>query len=146
MNFQRLKVSVRGVVQGVGFRPFIYRLATELGLNGWVLNSAQGVFIEVEGVGDTLREFLLRIEKEKPVRASIQSLESCLLDAVGYDRFEITSQRADRAENRSCAAGHCHLHRLFARDYGTEGPALPISVHKLHQLRTAIYDRGGVAV
>ena len=90
MNVQRLKVSVRGVVQGVGFRPFIYRLATELGLNGWVLNSAQGVFIEVEGVRDVLRQFLLRIDKEKPVRASIQSLESSFLDAVGYDRFEIS--------------------------------------------------------
>jgi len=90
MNFERLKVSVRGAVQGVGFRPFIYRLATQLGLNGWVLNSAQGVFIEVEGVRDVLRQFLLRIEKEKPARASIQSLESCVLDAVGYDRFEIS--------------------------------------------------------
>ena len=90
MNFERLKVSVRGAVQGVGFRPFIYRLATQLGLNGWVLNSAQGVLIEVEGVGDVLRQFLLRIEKEKPARASIQSLESCVLDAVGYDRFEIS--------------------------------------------------------
>jgi hydrogenase maturation protein HypF len=90
MNFQRLKVSVRGAVQGVGFRPFIYRLATQLGLNGWVSNSAQGVFIEAEGVRDVLRQFLLRIEKEKPPRASIQSLESCFLDAVGYDRFEIS--------------------------------------------------------
>jgi len=90
MNFERLKVSVRGAVQGVGFRPFIYRLATQLGLNGWVLNSAQGVFIEVEGIRDVLRQFLLRIEKEKPARASIQSLEYCVLDAVGYDRFEIS--------------------------------------------------------
>jgi len=90
MNFERLKVSVRGAVQGVGFRPFIFRLATQLGLNGWVLNSAQGVLIEVEGARDVLRQFLLRIEKEKPARASIQSLESCVLDAVGYDRFQIS--------------------------------------------------------
>jgi hydrogenase maturation protein HypF len=90
MNFERLKVSVRGAVQGVGFRPFIYRLATQLGLNGWVSNSTQGVLVEVEGVRDVLNQFLLRIEKEKPLRASIQSLESCLLDAVGYDRFEIS--------------------------------------------------------
>ncbi len=90
MNFERLKVTVHGAVQGVGFRPFIYRLATQLGLNGWVLNSAQGVFIEVEGVRDVLRQFLLRIEKEKPPRASIQRLESCVLDAVGYDGFQIS--------------------------------------------------------
>jgi hydrogenase maturation protein HypF len=90
MNLERLKVSVHGAVQGVGFRPFIYRLATQLGLNGWVLNSAQGVFIEVEGARGALSRFLIRMEKEKPARASIQSLESCFLDARGYDRFEIS--------------------------------------------------------
>lgn len=88
-TLKRLEIRIRGAVQGVGFRPFIYRLATELGLNGWVLNSGQGVFIEVEGLRDALRQFLLRIEKEKPLRASIQSLESSLLDAVGYDQFKI---------------------------------------------------------
>ena len=47
-NILRLRVTVRGAVQGVGFRPFVYRLAAELGCAGWVRNSAQGVFIEVE--------------------------------------------------------------------------------------------------
>ena len=86
---ERAKVIVRGAVQGVGFRPFVYRRAIELHLNGWVLNSAQGVFIDVEGVGDTLREFLVRLEKEKPPRAVIQSIECSFLEARGYDRFEI---------------------------------------------------------
>src|SRR5512144_1556927 len=45
----RLRISIRGAVQGVGFRPFIYRLATEARLAGWVNNSAQGVLVEVEG-------------------------------------------------------------------------------------------------
>ena len=49
----RLKLTFRGAVQGVGFRPFIFRLATELGLAGWVNNSPQGVFIEVEGPRET---------------------------------------------------------------------------------------------
>ena len=89
MKAERVKVTVRGVVQGVGFRPFIYRLATQIRLNGWVLNSAQGVFIEVEGARDALRSFLLRLEKEKPPRAVIQSLEFSFLDAAGYDRFDI---------------------------------------------------------
>ena len=89
MNTERAKVVVRGVVQGVGFRPFIYRLATQLGLNGWVLNSAQGVFVEVEGPPDLLRGFLERLEKEKPPLAVIQSLEFSFLDVVGYNNFEI---------------------------------------------------------
>ena len=46
---QRMHIAIRGAVQGVGFRPFVYRLASELMLPGWVLNSPQGVFIEVEG-------------------------------------------------------------------------------------------------
>ena len=85
----RLQVAIRGAVQGVGFRPFIYRLATDLGLRGWVNNSSQGVFIEVEGGREPLETFLLRIEGSKPPRAFIQSLEYSYLDAVGYTTFEI---------------------------------------------------------
>ena len=86
---ERLKVVIRGAVQGVGFRPFVYRLATEMDLQGWVLNSSQGVFIEVEGERPVLEEFLLRLEKEKPPLALIQSLEFSFLDSVGYPDFVI---------------------------------------------------------
>ncbi|EEF63113.1 carbamoyltransferase HypF [Pedosphaera parvula] len=89
MSCERAKIMVRGAVQGVGFRPFVYKLATELRLNGWVLNSSQGVQIEVEGGWPTLQQFLLRLEKEKPPHATIHSLEYSLLDAVGHDGFEI---------------------------------------------------------
>jgi len=89
MNRVRAKVVARGVVQGVGFRPFVYRLASEMGLHGSVLNSSQGVFIEIEGDRDFVQQFLLRLEKEKPPRAVIQSLESSFRDPVGYERFEI---------------------------------------------------------
>jgi hydrogenase maturation protein HypF len=85
----RAKITVHGAVQGVGFRPFVYRLATQLRLGGWVLNCSQGVFIEVEGQLDLLQVFLARLEKEKPPLAIIQSLESSFLDTVGYQGFEI---------------------------------------------------------
>jgi hydrogenase maturation protein HypF len=85
----RAKITVHGAVQGVGFRPFVYRLATELRLCGWVLNSSQGVFIEVEGPLDLVQPFLARLEKEKPPLAIIQSLESSFLDVAGYQGFEI---------------------------------------------------------
>lgn len=58
-------------------------------LPGWVLNSAAGVFIEVEGRPERLREFILRVEREKPAISFIQSLESTYLDPVGFERFEI---------------------------------------------------------
>ncbi len=89
MSAERTKIVVRGAVQGVGFRPFVYRLAQELGLKGWVLNCADGVFIEIEGEGQRGRSFLLRLEKERPPRAIIQSLEFAILDPVGYESFEI---------------------------------------------------------
>ncbi len=85
----RLKLTVRGAVQGVGFRPFVFRLATELGLAGWVNNSPQGVFIEVEGPRAEPEKFLLRLETEKPPRSFVQSLEASWLDPAGYTTFEI---------------------------------------------------------
>ena len=90
----RLKLIVRGAVQGVGFRPFVYKLAAELGLAGWVNNSSQGVFIEVEGPHSALENFQLRLEAEKPPRSSIQSLEASWLDAIGYAGFEIRESEA----------------------------------------------------
>nr|MBA3652479.1 carbamoyltransferase HypF [Chthoniobacterales bacterium] len=89
MNPGRMRITVRGAVQGVGFRPFVYRLATELHLKGWVINSAQGVFIEIEGATELLSDFARRLKIEKPASALIQSCESSRLDALGYEKFEI---------------------------------------------------------
>ncbi len=91
---RRVHIAIRGAVQGVGFRPFIYRLATDLHLTGWVLNSPQGVFIEAEGDPVSLEHFLLRVEREKPPRSFIQSLESSFLDPAGFTSFEIRTSDA----------------------------------------------------
>lgn len=88
-NTQRLRVAIRGAVQGVGFRPFVFRLATEMQLPGWVSNTAAGVFIEIEGEPERLRDFLQRVEREKPAISFIQSLESAFLDPVGFSSFVI---------------------------------------------------------
>lgn len=85
----RLKIALQGAVQGVGFRPHVFRLATHLNLTGWVNNSAAGVALEVEGPRPSLEEFLFRLDAEKPPRSFIQSLEASWLDAVGYKKFEI---------------------------------------------------------
>ncbi len=82
-----MKLALRGAVQGVGFRPFVHRLATELALTGWVNNSPQGVFIEAESARPALEQFLRRLEAEKPPRSFIQSLETTWLDAVGFQTF-----------------------------------------------------------
>ncbi|MEW6731349.1 MAG: carbamoyltransferase HypF [Acidobacteriota bacterium] len=88
-NLERLSIRIHGAVQGVGFRPFIYRLAMELGLKGWVNNSGQGVFIDVEGSRSQLENFFLHIEKEKPRQSFIQSMEPLFLEPIGYRDFEI---------------------------------------------------------
>lgn len=91
---QRLRMVIRGAVQGVGFRPFVFRLASQLELAGWVSNTAAGVFLEVEGEPERLREFQLRVEREKPAIACIQSLESSFLDPLGFSHFEIRESSA----------------------------------------------------
>ena len=97
---QRLHVSIQGTVQGVGFRPFVYRLALELGLPGWVLNSLQGVTIEVEGDPATLQAFVHGLEHDKPALSTISSLQTTVLDPVGFTDFEIR-----HSDDRSGAAG-----------------------------------------
>ena len=92
---ERLRVLVRGAVQGVGFRPFVYRLATSLDLAGWVLNGPRGVEIEVEGPGPRLREFLVALEQDAPPRALVQGLEGAWLDPVPYTGFEIRESAHD---------------------------------------------------
>lgn len=89
MAKQRVHLVVRGAVQGVGFRPFVFRLARELELTGWVQNSAQGVFADVEGQPPQLETFLLRVQHEHPPLASIQSFECSYRDPSGYTTFEI---------------------------------------------------------
>jgi hydrogenase maturation protein HypF len=86
---------VRGAVQGVGFRPFAYRLAGELQLSGWVRNTPHGVVIEAEGAEERVRELMLRLDSEKPPLAYIQSLEPTFLEPAGYTDFEIRESDSD---------------------------------------------------
>jgi hydrogenase maturation protein HypF len=85
----RLRLEVRGAVQGVGFRPFVYRLARRLGLRGMVLNSPAGVTIEIEGDDDRLEEFAGRLRSDAPPAASIGALETARLSPAGYTDFTI---------------------------------------------------------
>ena len=85
----RIRIVIRGAVQGVGFRPFVYRLATELGLTGWVANSTEGVYLEAEGSKDSLDQLVIRLNQEHPRHASIQSLEYSFIDVSGSVDFEI---------------------------------------------------------
>ena len=80
---RREHVRVTGTVQGVGFRPYVYRLAAELGLGGWVLNDSQGVLAEVEGPGGAVDVFLRRLPVESPPLAVIERVEASPVPVTG---------------------------------------------------------------
>ncbi len=92
---QRINIQIKGAVQGVGFRPFIYRLADQLNLTGFIVNSTAGVNIEAEGTNDNLIQFIKNIELEKPEHAVIVSFEYSFLDPIGFDKFEIKESNKD---------------------------------------------------
>jgi len=84
-----MKIDIRGIVQGVGFRPFVYNLAREYHLLGYVRNDASGVSIEVEGEKSRIEEFIFKINAEPPPLAEIFELKRHNIEPVGYDDFII---------------------------------------------------------
>ncbi|RLD55060.1 MAG: carbamoyltransferase HypF, partial [Bacteroidetes bacterium] len=98
-NFRNtVRIRVKGLVQGVGFRPFIYRLAHDHSLNGWVENSNDGVVIEVTGDTAVLEHFKDAIKKEAPQASNVVSITQELLDFQEFKVFEIV-----KSENASDA-------------------------------------------
>lgn len=88
----RLRVRIRGAVQGVGFRPFVHRLAVRHGLVGYVLNDGDGVLLEVEGRG--LPEFVAAVQQEHPPLARIDAVELTMLPDQGGQGFAIRDSLA----------------------------------------------------
>ena len=88
-NLKRLRIEVKGIVQGVGFRPFVYQLAHRLGLKGWVLNSTEGVTIEVEGTEDLLERFIEDLKLRRPRLARIDEIQVNELPPADYRDFTI---------------------------------------------------------
>ncbi|MBM3172320.1 MAG: carbamoyltransferase HypF [Chloroflexi bacterium] len=83
------RISARGVVQGVGFRPFIYQLATSYGLAGWVCNTSEDVKIEVQGEKRNLECFLKDLEEKAPPLAHIEDISGSYHPPADYTKFEI---------------------------------------------------------
>ena len=84
MLYTSRHIHINGIVQGVGFRPFIYNLALNHGLTGWVRNSASGVDIEVTGTGTDLESFLAALPQSAPPLAHIDSIE---IQEIGLREF-----------------------------------------------------------
>ena len=137
----RRRFLVQGVVQGVGFRPFVYATASELGLTGSVTNSSAGVVVEVEGAA---------------VRTSTRSSSGCARrrrrwpwsrasppstwPPVAAPVSRIGASTTGRRRSDAGLARRGHLRRLPARAGRPGRPAPPAPVHHLHQLRAALHD------
>jgi hydrogenase maturation protein HypF len=94
----RKHVQVRGIVQGVGFRPFVYKLAKSLGLTGYVFNSSSGVTIEIEGGEDEVDEFLRTLRADPPQLAEMTEMTVSGMEARGGTEFSILRSREEAGE------------------------------------------------
>ncbi|HTP65327.1 MAG TPA: carbamoyltransferase HypF [Geobacteraceae bacterium] len=116
MATDRLRIEIEGIVQGVGFRPFIFRLANTHSINGWVLNNSGGVIIEAEGEAGKVSAFLRDISAEAPPLAAITSVRSEKIAPEGDSGFVIRPSAG--GQNRAQISPDCDvcsdcLHELF---------------------------------
>ncbi len=93
---QRIRIAVSGIVQGVGFRPFLHRLARKYRLNGWVRNTSSGVELELEGAAAALDGFVADLRHEAPPLAVVEDIDVVPLEGqAGYTGFTIRDSRVD---------------------------------------------------
>jgi hydrogenase maturation protein HypF len=93
----RVRARVDGTVQGVGFRPYVFRLAEELGLGGFVANDERGVVLEVEGDADAVERFLARLPREAPALATVERVGAEAIEPLGGAGFRIVASAAGGA-------------------------------------------------
>ena len=135
-----MEIRVRGRVQGVGFRPTVWRMARELDLAGEVLNDAEGVLVRVGGEAQAVNDFLARIAREPPPLARIDAIETHAYRGRLSSEFRIAESRT-AARAYAGRAGRRHLRGLRGRDRQSVRAALPLSVRQLHPLRAAAHHR-----
>lgn len=104
---RRIRVGVRGIVQGVGFRPYVFQLAGRYGLDGWVRNKPDGVEIEVCGATDRVEAFLRDLPDQAPPLARIVRVEISELPCVSLGPFAIVKSDADEARSTLIAPDTC---------------------------------------
>ncbi len=139
----RRHILLRGVVQGVGFRPFVYGLARRHGLNGWVNNSSDGVHVEVEGEPGSVEQFTLEVSRSAPPRARIESIHFAGSGEGWVPGFRDSAERGGIRQVSARLPRYRHLSGLPDGDFRPGRPALPLSFHQLHQLRSAFYHHRG---
>ena len=116
----RLKISLHGSVQGMGFRPFIYRLAKECDIVGQVRNTPKGVDIDIEGTKENLHFFESRMRREGPQPAMIQGIEKSFPSLIGYQSFEIAHSEIQGNPNTPLLPDMATCQECLAELYDTK--------------------------
>ena len=97
---ERLFLKIRGIVQGVGFRPFVHKLVRRCGLSGYIKNTSSGVELELEGERPALERFVVMLPEQAPVLAVIESMEAAYSPELrGYEGFEIRQSQREEFRN-----------------------------------------------
>ncbi len=97
---ERIQLTIWGTVQGIGFRPFVFRLAQDLSLGGWIANTTEGARLELEGTPSCLQVFQKRMTTELPLSGNIQIIDSLSLPITGEQSFSICdSQWNDQTQS-----------------------------------------------
>ena len=110
---ERRHITVAGVVQGVGFRPFVHGLALKNGLAGFVLNDTAGVTIELEGEQAALDGFLAVLTEAPPPLARIENIDCSIVPPTGESEFKIVTSHGDEQRNVLISPDTPHLRGLF---------------------------------
>ena len=101
----RKYIIVKGIVQGVGFRPFIYRIALKNNLKGWVKNSSQGVYIDIEGEIGEISNFLEELKTKAPILSKIEDITISNKELIGYVDFKILIDHVNVNKNKDNSNG-----------------------------------------
>ena len=140
-----MRITVRGIVQGVGFRPTVHRVATQLGMHGYVQNNGSNVVIEVDGDADL---FVSELRRALPPLARLDSVEispgmpDAELSGMGFQIVKSSSgQKGVGIPNDTAICDNCQREM-----FDTGRQKISLSVHQLHRLRGAVLDHQGPAL
>ncbi len=147
-SVRRLAISVQGIVQGVGFRPFVYNLAQQCGLSGWVANESDAVRMEIQGPAAAVSDFVDTLRADCPPAAEIRPRAGARIAADLGERRDVCRVCDSRQWNRLVAPAdgtrrYGHVQRLPDGNRRTNGAAVPLPLHQLHELWTALVDHHG---
>ena len=108
ISLQRVRIHIQGIVQGVGFRPFIHKLVQDCGLKGYIKNTSSGVEMELEGERAKLESFVAQIPQKAPKLAVIEKLHAEYSDELyGFDSFKILESKREALRNTLISPDIC---------------------------------------